>query len=65
MTATQALAAATAVDARILRQDGKLGRIKQGLLADLIAVAGDPTTNISAVEHVVFVMKNGSIYKRP
>lgn len=65
MTATQALAAATAIDARILRQDGRLGRLRQGLLADLIAVAGDPTRDISALEHVLFVMKNGRIYVRP
>lgn len=65
MTPEQALSAATAVDARILRQESSLGRVKQGMLADLIAVNGDPTHDISAVEHVVFVMKNGTIYKRP
>ena len=65
MTPEQALAAATAVDAKILRQESSLGRVKQGMLADLIAVTGDPTHDISAVEHVVFVMKNGAIYKRP
>jgi imidazolonepropionase-like amidohydrolase len=65
MTPVQALAAATAVDARILRQEDSLGRIKQGMLADLIAVTGDPTADISAVANVVFVMKDGSVYKRP
>jgi imidazolonepropionase-like amidohydrolase len=64
MTPVQALVAATATDARILRQEKTLGRIQEGMLADLIAVAGDPTKDISAVEHVVFVMKNGVIYKR-
>jgi imidazolonepropionase-like amidohydrolase len=63
MTPVQALSAATAVDARILRQEASLGRIKQGYLADLIAVSGDPTKDIAAIEHVVFVMKNGSVYK--
>ncbi|HEY6927398.1 MAG TPA: amidohydrolase family protein [Steroidobacteraceae bacterium] len=65
MTPEQALSAATAVDARILRQETSLGRVKQGMLADLIAVTGDPTRDISAIERVTFVMKNGAIYKRP
>lgn len=65
MTPEQALSAATAVDAKILRQESSLGRVKQGMLADLIAVTGDPTKDISTVEHVVFVMKDGTIYKRP
>jgi len=65
MTPVQALSAATAVDAQILRQESSLGRVKQGMLADLIAVTGDPTHDISAVEHVVFVMKNGVVYLAP
>ena len=58
-------AAATATDAKILRQEKTLGRVKQGMLADLIAVPGDPTKDVAAIEHVVFVMKNGVVYKRP
>jgi imidazolonepropionase-like amidohydrolase len=65
MTPVQALSAATAVDAKILRQESSLGRVQHGMLADLIAVAGDPTQDISAIERVLFVMKNGTIYKRP
>jgi imidazolonepropionase-like amidohydrolase len=65
MTPEQALSAATAVDAKILRQESSLGRVKQGMLADLIAVNGDPTHDISAIEHVVFVMKNGVVYRAP
>jgi imidazolonepropionase-like amidohydrolase len=65
MTPVKALTAATATDAKILKQEKTLGRVKQGMLADLIAVPGDPTQDIAALEHVVFVMKNGVVYKRP
>jgi len=64
MTPTQALIAATAVNARIIRMQDQLGRIRANFLADLVAVAGDPTQNILAVRDVRFVMKGGVIYKR-
>lgn len=65
MTPSQALLAATAVNARIIRMPDQLGRIRPGLYADLVAVPGDPTQNIQAVRDVRFVMKGGTIYKRP
>lgn len=65
MTPAQALLAATSVNARILRLDKRLGTIAPGLLADLIAVAGDPTTDISTTRNVPFVMKGGKVYARP
>ena len=65
MTPLQALTAATATDARILRHVADLGRIRAGMLADLVAVNGDPTRDIDAVAHVVFVMKDGVVYRRP
>lgn len=65
MTPAQALSAATAVNARILHLEDKVGRIQPNLLADLIAVAGDPTAEIQTVRDVRFVMKDGVIYKRP
>ena len=65
MSPAQALQAATAVNARILHLDDKLGRIRPNLLADLIGVSGDPARNIQSVRDVGFVMKNGVIYKQP
>ncbi|HWW33048.1 MAG TPA: amidohydrolase family protein [Steroidobacteraceae bacterium] len=65
LTPAEALAAATATDARILRREADLGRVRVRMLADLVAVSGDPTADIAAIEHVVFVMKDGVVYRRP
>jgi imidazolonepropionase-like amidohydrolase len=65
MRPAQALLAATAVDAKILRQQDNFGQLKPGLDADIIAVQGDPTKDIRAIEHVPFVMKGGVVYKQP
>jgi imidazolonepropionase-like amidohydrolase len=63
MAPWRALLAATATNAQIIRMENELGRIRPNMIADLIAVAGDPTQEIQAVRRVVFVMKDGVIYK--
>jgi imidazolonepropionase-like amidohydrolase len=65
MTPIEALSAATAINAKILRSEAELGHVRKGMLADLIAVSGDPTRNIEQLAKPTFVMKNGVIYKRP
>jgi imidazolonepropionase-like amidohydrolase len=55
---------ATSVNARIFHLDNQVGRIAPGLLADLVAVAGDPTRDIGSLRQVTFVMKNGSVVRR-
>ena len=65
MSAINALRAATSGNAHIFGLQETLGSVEQGMLADLVAVNGDPTASVSALRDVVFVMKGGEIYKEP
>jgi imidazolonepropionase-like amidohydrolase len=65
MSPIAALRSATSVDAKVLHLDTKLGSVKPGLFADLIAVPGDPTKDIHVLRQVALVMKGGVLYKKP
>ena len=64
MTPMRAIQSATVAGADLLGIADKVGSIRQGKFADLIAVRGDPLVNVRLLEDVRFVMKQGEIYKR-
>ena len=64
MAPTAAIKSATSVAARVLHMDTQIGSVKPGLFADLVAVDGDPTSDISALRRVKFVMKGGVVYRQ-
>jgi imidazolonepropionase-like amidohydrolase len=64
MKPLDALKAAMSADAELLGLADRIGSIEVGKLADVIAVAGDPTQDIRQTSKVKFVMKDGRIYKR-
>ena len=63
MKPIEAIQAASSLAAKVLRIDDRLGMIKPGLMADLIAVEGDPTHSIAALRKVRLVMKAGVLYR--
>ena len=62
MLPVDALKSATLTAGRVLHIE--IGQVKAGMLADLIAVDGDPTSEIAALRKVKFVMKAGVVYKQ-
>lgn len=65
MSMKQAVTHATSAPAKALRMADKIGDLKPGMLADIIAVDGNPLEDVKALGRVTFVMKDGKIYKHP
>ena len=64
MTPMQAIKSATAMGAELLGMSGQIGEISAGAFADIVATKGNPLQDVSVLERIGFVMKNGKIYKR-
>jgi imidazolonepropionase-like amidohydrolase len=62
MTPMQAIEAATVTSAQLVEMDDELGQLRAGYLADIVAVPGDPTEDVGALEDVSFVMKDGVVH---
>jgi imidazolonepropionase-like amidohydrolase len=65
MTPAQAVRAATVTAAELLGMQDSLGTVEAGRLADIVAVPGDPLSDVSMMEKVEFVMKGGVVYRKP
>jgi len=64
MPAMAAIKASTLEAARLLDMEKEIGTVEAGKAADLVAVPGDPLTDITQMTHVSFVMKGGVVYKK-
>jgi imidazolonepropionase-like amidohydrolase len=65
MTPGQAIRSATSTAAELLGWSDQVGNVEAGKFADIVAVAGDPLKDITLLEHVNFVMKNGVVIRKP
>ena len=65
MPAMAAIQSATSVPAKFLGIDDRLGSVQVGKIADLVAVSGDPLADITAMQRLHFVMKDGVVHRRP
>lgn len=65
MAPMRALQSATLEAARLLRIDDRLGTLEPGKIADIVAVAGNPLEDIHVMRNMVFIMKEGAVYKEP
>ncbi len=65
MTPLAAIQAGTINGAKLLQWQGQIGELKAGYAADIVAVPGNPLDDISVLQKVSFVMKDGTVYRRP
>lgn len=63
MPVIETIQSATITNAELLGMANELGQLKEGFIADVVAVDGDPIKNVSILENVVFVMKDGTVFK--
>jgi imidazolonepropionase-like amidohydrolase len=63
MTPAQAIKSATSVPAVMLGMEGQIGVVAPGAFADIIAVQGDPLRDVNALKNIVFVVKDGKVFK--
>ena len=64
MSPVETLRSATSINAKVLHMEKQIGSVSAGLFADLIAVEGDPTRDVSAIRKINLVMKGGKVYKQ-
>ena len=65
MSPAQAIRAATVTASELLGMQDKIGTVEAGKYADVVAVAGDPLSDVNVLQNVNFVMKAGVVYRRP